>query len=459
MADDRPSDGGSPARRYYERTATSRELYERARGSMPGGNSRGVLYYEPYPAYVEAASGCRLTDVDGNEYVDFLNNYTSLIHGHAPDDVVEAATEAARAGTAPGAPTRAEIDWAEHLVDRAPAVDLVRFTNSGTEATMHAIRAARAYTGNDTIAKFEGVYHGTHDDAQISVHPPARLAGARERPNSVPDSAGVPESKREEVLTLPFNDGEATRALLEAHRGECAGVIVAPVMGSAVVPGDETFLEELAAYCDDHDVPLIFDEVISLRLAYGGAHAAYDLEPDLVAYGKLIGGGFPVGAFGGREALMAPYDPRGGSSIVHSGTFNANPVTAAAGLAALRRFDADAVDRLDALGEQLVRGVRESAAERGVDLQVNRAKSLFNVYLSDGPVGSYRDEPGDVAELRHMLFLELLDEGVRLAPKLMGSLSTPMTETEVGTFVSAFGAALDRLKPEFEARAPHLISA
>lgn len=324
---------------------------------------------------------------------------------------------------------------------------------------MHAIRAARAYTGNDTVAKFEGVYHGTHDDAQISVHPPAHLAGARERPNSVPDSAGVPDSKREAVLTLPFNDGAATRALLAEHRDDLAGVIVAPVMGSAVVPGEEAFVQELASYCEEHDVPLIFDEVISFRLAYGGAHAAYGVEPDLVAYGKLIGGGFPVGAFGGRDALMEPYDPRGGSSIVHSGTFNANPVTAAAGLAALRRFDAAAVDRLDALGERLASEARECAAERGVDLRVNRAGSLFNVYLSDEPVEQYRDEPGDVEELRHMLFLELLDEGVRLAPKLMGCLSTPMTGAEVETFVSAFGAALDRLRPEFEARAPHLVTA
>jgi glutamate-1-semialdehyde 2,1-aminomutase len=290
---------------------------------------------------------------------------------------------------------------------------------------MHAIRAARAYTGNDVVAKFEGTYHGTHDDAQVSVHPPGHLAGPAERPNSVPDSAGV---------------------------------LLAPVMGSAVVPADESFVANLADWTDEHDVPLIVDEVIAFRLEHGGAHAAYGVEPDLVAFGQLIGDGFPVGAFGGRQDLLARHDPRGGANVVHSGTFNANPVTAAAGLAALERFDPDAVERLNDLGDRLARETRACAADRGIDLQVNRAGSLFNVYLSAEPVESYRDEPGGVDELRQQLFLELMEEGVRLAPKLMGALSTPMGEREVETFVTAFGTALARLRPEFEARAPHLVN-
>jgi glutamate-1-semialdehyde 2,1-aminomutase len=323
---------------------------------------------------------------------------------------------------------------------------------------MHAIRAARAYTGNDVVAKFECTYHGTHDDAQVSVHPPGHLAGPAERPNSVPDSVGVTENKREEVLALPFNDSEATIARLDERRDDLAGVLLAPVMGSAVIPADESFVANLADWTDEHDVPLIVDEVIAFRLEHGGAHAAYGVEPDLVAFGKLIGGGFPVGAFGGRQDLLARYDPRGGANVVHSGTFNANPVTAAAGLAALERFDPDAVERLNDLGDRLARETRACAADRGIDLQVNRAGSLFNVYLSAEPVESYRDEPGGVDELRQQLFLELMEEGVRLAPKLMGALSTPMGEREVETFVTAFGTALDRLRPEFEARAPHLVN-
>ena len=457
MAQDLPTDAErSAARRYYERTASSRRLHERACESMPGGNTRGVVFYPPYPAYIADADGCRLTDVDGNEYVDLLNNYTSLIHGHTPEAVTDSAVEAVRSGTAPGGPTETEIEWAEHLRDRLPAVDQIRFTNSGTEATMHAIRAARAYTGNDVIAKFEGVYHGTHDDAQISVHPPGELAGPADSPNSVPASAGVPASKREEVLTLPFNDLDATRSLLDANSDDLAGVLVAPFMGSSVIPMTDSCLRGLAEYTQERDVPLIFDEVISFRVAHGGAHETYGVRPDIVALGKVIGGGFAVGAFGGRQEVMSPYDPRGGSDIVHSGTFNANPVTAAAGLTALREFDADAVSRLNGLGEDLAENLRAAADRVGVALRVNRAGSLFNVYLSADPVRSDRETP-PLDDVRHDLFLELLDEGVRLSPKLMGSLSTPMGRAEIARVGDAFEAALERLRPTLEVRAPHLL--
>lgn len=449
-------EAASSRQRYRERTAVSFERYQEATEYMPGGNTRGVVYYPPYPAYMVDANEAVLTDADGNEYLDFLNNYTSLIHGHTPPECVKAAGEAIRSGSAPGAPTPAEVDWARHLVERAPALEKIRFTNSGTEATMHAIRAARASTGGAVIAKFEGAYHGTHDDAQISVHPPGHLAGPADRPNSVPDSAGIPESKREEVLTLPYNDADATLALLDAHRSELAGVMLCPTMGSSVVAADEAFIEALAEWTTRHDVPLIFDEVISFRLAYGGAHAIYDVEPDLIAYGKVIGGGFPVGAFGGREELMAPYDPRGGSEIVHSGTFNGNPVTAAAGLAALERFDEDEVERLNRLGAELAAGARDVISDRGLRFHVNHAGSLFNLYLTPGPVDGARDtsEPEGLVD---ELYFALLNDGVRLAPKLMGCLSTPMGEAEVDAFVGSLDAALGGLKPEVAARAPELI--
>ena len=448
----------SPARRYHDRTESSRDLYERACESMPGGNTRGVVYYPPYPAYVADANGCRLVDVDGNEYLDLLNNYTSLIHGHTPKEVSDAAVEAVRSGMAPGGPTPAEVDWAEQLRDRSPSVERIRFTNSGTEATMHAIRAARAYTGNDVIAKFEGAYHGTHDDAQVSVHPPGALAGPPDAPNSVPDSAGVPTSKRDEVLTLPFNDFDAIRPLLEEHRDDLAGVLLAPFMGSSVIPSEESVVQSLAEYTRRHGVPLIFDEVISFRTAYGGAQQLYDVRPDITAFGKIIGGGFAVGAFGGREDIMSLYDPRGGSDVVHSGTFNANPVTATAGYTALQKYDADAIERLNDLGAELAEDLRARADEVGISLQINQVGSLFNVYLSPDPVRSVREKPDGVDALQHRLFLELLDEGVRLAPKLMGSLSTPMDETERTEVADAFETVLRRLRPEFEIHAPSLLN-
>lgn len=455
---ERMTDGNSSAReRFYEMTPTSRERYREATDAMPGGSTRGVLYHDPYPVYAEGGSGARLTDLDGNEYLDFQNNYTSLIHGHAPPEPTDAAVDAARSGSAPGMPTETEIRWSNHLVDRVPALDQVRFTNSGTEATMHAIRAARAATGNDLIAKFEGTYHGTHDVAQVSVHPPTTLAGPRDDPRAVPDSAGVAESTLDDVLALPFNDADAAVAKLERHRDELAGVLIAPLMGSAVVPAAESFVDALDRFTDDADVPLLFDEVIALRLAHGGAAATYGVEPDLFAFGKIIGGGYPVGAFGGSAEVMAGYDPRGGADVYHSGTFNANPVTAAAGTAALEAYDPDAVARLNDLSSSLVERSREVAADRGYDLCLNHRGSLFNIYLTNGPVEDYRDVAAAHDGLTEELYFELHTRGVRLAPKLMGCLSTPMGESDVDTFVEAFDASLAALKPTVERRAPNLL--
>ncbi|MFB6210155.1 MAG: aspartate aminotransferase family protein [Halobacteriales archaeon] len=458
VADERS--GERPAiERYYERTERSREYYEEACEYMPGGSTRGVLYYDPYPAYVESGSGPRLTDVDGNEYLDFLNNYTSLIHGHAPEEITEAGIEAARRGSAPGGPTREEIDWAKHLVERAPAVDQLRFTNSGTEAMMNAIRAARAYTGQDAVAKFEGVYHGTHDDVQVSVHPPTHLAGPREDPKAVPDSAGVPESTVDDVVVLPFNDADTAVEKLQDNRDRLGGIMLAPMMGTSVVPATDSFLEAIQTYAHDHDIPLILDEVVSFRLAHGGAHDAFDLDPDLVAYGKVIGGGFPVGAFGGRRDIMADYDPRGGGAdIVHSGTFNANPVTAAAGLAALERFSTDEVARLNRLTEDLADRARDVIDDHGLDIQVNQVGSLFKIYLTSEPVTDYRSAHASPTDLERTIFMELLTEGIRLAPKLMGCLSTPMGEDEVDEFIAAFDTALGRVRSDIEMSTPQLLA-
>jgi glutamate-1-semialdehyde 2,1-aminomutase len=458
MADETPDSVSSAVERYTAATETSRELYEQACRYMPGGSTRDAVYFPPYPTYAADASGCYLTDVDNNEYLDFVNNMTSLIHGHASSDILDPAIDAAREGTAPGAPTRLEIDWAKHLCERLPAVDSIRFTNSGTEATMNAIRAARAYTGNNVIAKFEGVYHGTHDDAQLSIHPPRHLAGAATAPNSVPDSAGLPAQKPDKVLVLPFNDSEATIARLREHRDELAGVIIAPLMGSVVVPAADEFLAALADFTKANDIPLIFDEVIACRIDEAGAHAAYNIEPDLVTLGKLIGGGFPVGAFGGRAGLMEMFDPRSGKEIVHSGTFNANPVTAAAGLGALEAFDASAVERLNDHGRALVDAAREVFAAHDLNVSVNHAGSLFRIFLTPGPVTNYRDTLASSHELERLLFFELLDEGVRLTPSLMGSLSTPMGEREVERFSDSLDAAVGRLRTELVARNPVLDS-
>jgi glutamate-1-semialdehyde 2,1-aminomutase len=446
-----------PVRRYRERTGASRDLYEEARESMPGGGTRNAVYHAPYPAYLTEGEGPRVTDEDGNTYLDFLNNYTTLIHGHADPDVVGPAVERVKRGNALGGPHREQIEWARHLCERAPAVERIRFTNSGTEATMNAIRAARAYTGNDVVAKFEGVYHGTHDDVQVSVGPPTHLAGPARDPESVPESAGLPASTTEEVITLPFNDPDAAERKLERHREDLAGVILCPLMGSKVVPGTDAFIDRLDEWTTEADVPLIFDEVISFRVSEGGAHADYGVEPDLVTFGKIIGGGFAVGAFGGRAAVMSGFDPRGGPEIVHSGTFNANPVTAAAGLAAMEAYTAEEAGRINDLAADIVARSRETFDDHGIAAEITHYGSLFNVYLTDGPVEDYRTAHASHHGLEERLYFELLEEGIRTAPKLMGCTSTAMDEAEADAFVEGLDAALGRLRPAVEAHAPDLV--
>ena len=433
------------AEEYRTDTDRSQDFHREARGHLPGGNTRTTLHFDPYPLYVDDGEGCRVTDVDGNEYVDFFNNATSLIHGHAPEAVVEAAATAARSGSAPGGPTRSEIDLAAHLTDRLPGADRVRFTNSGTEATMHAVRAARAYTGESTVAKFEGIYHGTHDVAQVSVSPPVHLAGPADDPTAVPDSAGVHPAVVDDTVVLPFNSPAATQAKLEHHADELAGVLIHPLMGTSVIPADEELIAMLDEFTDAHDVPLIFDEVVSLRIAHGGAQSLYGVSPDLTALGKIVGGGFPAGAVCGREGIMSLFDPTSHGEVAHSGTFNANPVTMRAGLAAMEGFDPDAVARVNGLTESLVERVRAVFRDHDIDARVTRSGSLFNLYFTDRPVTDYRSKVSSSSTKEQRLFHLLLNEGVRMAPGLMGAVSTPMTEAEVDGFVDAVRASAGRL--------------
>lgn len=440
--DEIPSD---LAEEYRTGTETSQQLHRKGSEHLPGGNTRTTLHFDPYPLYIDNGEGCQVTDADGNKYVDFFNNATSLIHGHAPEAVIEAATAAAQSGSAPGGPTRSEIDLAAHLTDRIPGADRVRFTNSGTEATMHAVRAARAYTGESTIAKFEGIYHGTHDMAQVSVSPPLHLAGPADDPTAVPDSAGVHPAVVDDTVVLPFNSTAATRAKLERHADDLAGVLIHPLMGTNVILADEEFIAMLDEFTDAHDVPLIFDEVVSLRIAHGGAQSQYGVSPDLTALGKIIGGGFPAGAVCGREGIMSLFDPTSHGEVAHSGTFNANPVTMRAGLAAMEGFDHDAVARVNGLTDSLVERVRAVFQDHDVDARVTHSGSLFNLYFTDRAVTDYRSKASSSSTKEQRLFHLLLSEGIRMAPGLMGAISTPMTEAEVDRFVDAVRASVGRL--------------
>ncbi|HET9489485.1 MAG TPA: aspartate aminotransferase family protein [Methylomirabilota bacterium] len=431
---------------YLAKTSRSRSLHEEAVAVMPGGNSRTTTFFDPYSLYFQRGQGAHIWDADGIDRLDFNGNYTSLILGHAPPEVVKAAQEAAALGLSFPGPTEYELRLAEVLSRRVPSMQTLRFTNSGTEATMNAVRLARAATGRPRIAKFEGAYHGTHDSVMVSVSPDPRTAGGRRRPKPVPWSAGVLPATVKHTVVLPWNDAEACGEIIDREAANLAAVVVDPLLGiGGIIPPLDGFLQHLRAVTERHGVLLVFDEVISFRVAWGGAQERFGVRPDLTTLGKIIGGGLPVGAFGGRPDLMAAYDPRkGGARISHGGTFNANPVTMAAGLATMNLITPEALSRLDALGERLRGGVTrllQATRRRG---QVSGIGSLFCLHWTSGPLTDYRSSRPKDPQTPMRVFMGLLNEGIVLSQRGLGACSLAMTEEDIDRFVNALARVLAR---------------
>jgi glutamate-1-semialdehyde 2,1-aminomutase len=334
----------------------AQELYERALRSLPGGNARSTLFVAPHPPYAARGEGCEIVDVDGHRAIDLQNNYTALVHGHAFAPVAQAAMAALAQGSAFGLPTLSEVELAECLAARVGWAERWRFANSGTEAVMMAVRAARAATGRDGLLRFANCYHGSWD------------AVVRR------GSHGVPAAAQRDVLTLELGDERAFVAALEEHAGQIAAVLLDPMPNRAGLrPLEPSFVRLVREQTERHGIALVLDEVIAFRLAPGGLHSLYDIEGDLIALGKMIGGGFPVGAVGGREGFMDVFDPRRPDAVAHGGTFSANPVTMRAGLAALEVFGSAEIERVNALGERLRAGLRErgwSVSGQGSLLQI-----------------------------------------------------------------------------------------
>jgi glutamate-1-semialdehyde 2,1-aminomutase len=442
--------------RYQARTPRSAALYERARESLPAGTTRSLNSWRPYPTYIEAGHGVEVRDVDGNRYLDFLNNYSSLIHGHAHPAVMQAIADRLPDGTIFSFAGPLEVQLAEAIRARVPSIERLRFTNSGLEATMFAIKAARAFSGRELVAKFEGGYHGTHDGVLVSIRPPLDQAGPREAPNAVADAEGVARSAVGDVVVLPYNDLAATARILHAQRDRLAALIVEPVLGSGgVVPPRAGFLQGLRDLTRDLGILLIFDEIITFRLARGGAQERFGVSPDLTCLGKVIGGGLPVGAYGGRADIMALFEPRGGADafdarqggprIYQGGTFTGNPLTASAGLATLELLTPAAFAHLDALGDRLQMGLKAVFEELDAPAQVSGVGSLWNIHFTPTPISDGRDPREADAELAHLFFLELLNRGLLIAPRGMIALSTPTTLEQVDHFVAETRAALTDL--------------
>lgn len=432
---------------YLRHEARSAALFAAAERVLPGGNSRTSIQRHPYPPFMEYGHGCRLVDVEGEERLDFLNNYTALIHGHAHAGLVGAATEALQRAASFSFPSRAEVGLARRIVDRLPSAEKVRFTNSGTEAVMMAIRLARAATGRDRVAKVEGCYHGSYDEARVSESAGLDSLGPPERPTSVGER-GLSRSSERAVLTLPFNRPNAAASLVTQHASDLAAVLVDPAPNRAgLAQATPEYLQTLRVATREHGVVLIFDEVVTYRVGPAGMQGVLGINPDLTTLGKVIGGGFPVGAVAGRAELLNLFDPRSPQPVSHGGTFNANPVTMAAGAAALDLLEDAAYERINRLAVELGAGLEYTLHARGYPCRVNVAGSLFQVHLREDRVGDYRSLIGDrVAQQRTGAFAAaLLKRGIILSPNGLGCISTPMSEKEVEAFIAAAVFAADEV--------------
>jgi glutamate-1-semialdehyde 2,1-aminomutase len=426
------TDGSAIVERYLARTPNSAARNAEARRTMPGGDTRSTAWFAPYPPFVAEGKGAAFTDIDGNRYIELLNNYTSLIHGHAHPQVVEAIQRQVARGSAFAAPHEATMHLSQLLVERMPTVDRVRFANSGTEAVMMAIRVARAFTGKQLIAKAEGGYHGTWDDITVSVAPPIDQAGPAERPTPYLDSKGLNTGATASTVVIPFNDLEAARAVLEPLAGTLACVIVEPVMGAGgMIPCEPEYLTGLRELTLELDALLVLDEVISLRLAPGGAQSLFGVEGDLTTMAKIIGGGLPVGAFGGRAEIMDLCDPSTVGHVPHYGSFNGNPATMAGGLAAMELYTPDEYDRINGLGDRLRDGVNALGAELGLTIQATGMGSLLNVHLVDGPIRQKRDVARANPAHARLFHLACLNEGLFPAGRALMCMSTAMDESTV----------------------------
>jgi glutamate-1-semialdehyde 2,1-aminomutase len=419
---------------YQRRTPQSGALFQRGRQVLPGGDTRTGTFHLPYPLFVSRGEGCHLWDADGHQYLDVLNNFTSLVHGHGHTAVVRAIADQTAKGTVHGTANPSQVALAEVLCRRVPSVERIRFCNSGTEATMGALRAAKAFTGRSKIMKMGGCYHGSHDQVAVAVSAPF---------DAVP--AGLSPGAVAEVIVGAFNDLDRTAALIRAHKHELAAVIVEPVTGTGALPADHAFLEGLRAVTSECGVLLIFDEVITFRLSPGGMQEVHGLRPDLTSFGKIIGGGLPVGAFGGRADIMATYDPSRPGSIAHSGTYNGNAATMAAGLATLKLFDGAAVGRLNAAGDRVRTRLQAAADQRGLDVTVTGYGSLMQLHFATGPIRTPADAARGDARLVRLMHMLLLNRGVFSATRQTYVLSTPMHQAALDTFVDRVSEALGEI--------------
>ncbi|MFO7925993.1 MAG: aspartate aminotransferase family protein [Halobacteriota archaeon] len=436
---------------YRERTPTSKEMYHETRDHVPMGVASSYRAWDPHPLIIDRAQGAYLYDVDGNSYVDFDMNNGAGMSGHAHPAVTEVVTEQLRNGTLFTHPHELLSEAAAELKKRWDAIDKVRFTNSGTESTMHAIRIARAYSGKDKLLKIEGAYHGCHDYVLMSKSAPGRLSGHPERPSRVVESHGVPEKTAETVEIAPWNDLEAVEGILRENINEIGALIVEPiVMNTGMLQPYGDFLKGLRELCDEYRITYIFDEVkTGVKIAPGGAAEYYDVEPDLVTMAKSIGGNFPVGAIGGKEEVMAQIE----HGAAHYGTYNGNPLVLQALVTQLREvLTEDAYEHVDALGQRMVQGYEDIMEDQGIDGHVEHVNSQGSILFTDERIENYRDWLDNIDyDLHENFWFSMVNQGIMPHPHSADqqwTISVQHTEEHIDETLEAFKHVAPRLAEE-----------
>ena len=419
----------------------SKALFERAKKILPGGVNSPVRAFEPYPFFVESAQGSKMYDADGKAYVDYCMAYGALLLGHAYPEIIDAVKNQLAKGTLYGAPTEREVEFAELIGKSSPCMEMMRLVNSGTEATMHAIRVARGYTNRKKIIKFDGCFHGSHDSVLVKAGSGAATFGA-------PNSLGVPEETTQNTIVLPYNDVEALEAVFKNQGNEIAAVIVEPVLANVgLILPKKDYLTYLRKVTSANGTVLIFDEIITgFRLALGGAQEYFNVKPDLATLGKVLGGGFPLAAFGGKKEIMQNISPVG--KVYQAGTFSGNPVSATAGytiLSILSQTKNQIYPKLEKNATELKRALTDLAATYKLPAQVYNIASLYQIFFTNTPVTDYACAKNSDAAMFTAYFQELLKQGVFIPPSQYETcfVSAAHTEDDLKFTINAFDKALE----------------
>ncbi|MEK3935572.1 aspartate aminotransferase family protein [Sporosarcina sp. FSL W7-1349] len=448
---------------FKKKTPTSYAISQRARQVMPGGVTANIKFFEPYPIVMKSGAGAYLTDVDGNEYIDYLLSYGASMTGHGHPKITEAIeAQLARDGTYLfGTPHELELTMGEKIQQLYPSMEKVRYTNSGTEATLLATRMAHAYTGKPKIAKFEGHYHGGYDQMLLSVNPPIDLAGPLSNPTAVPESKGIHPYHAEHTVVLPFNQWDETKEILTNRQGEIAAVIMEPIQ-SGFIPAEQSFVENLRKLTAELGMLLIFDEVkTGFRIGLGGAQELYGIRPDLTTLGKVVGGGFPIGMVGGKKEIMEISAPSAASDVFdssqskksraqdvlfHSGTYNGHPTILAAGLATIELLEQEMASVLRNT-ERLKRGITDLFAAKGVGALPVGKGSIFNLVVTEqNSIRNYRDlQAAANFKVRKEVDYHLLAHGIYTKPLNRYSMATVHGDKEIDRTLEAYDTVLTTL--------------